>query len=63
MLRAKAKVEYVDPAVKKQVEQDKVAAEARKKAMEAQMKAQVEQMKAKSDADAKKDAKPAEEKK
>lgn len=63
LLRAKAKVEYVDPAVKKQVEQDKVAAEARKKAMEAQMKAQVEQMKAKSDADAKKDAKPAEEKK
>lgn len=47
LLRAKAKVDYVDPEVKKQVEDDKVAAEARKKAMEEQMKAQVEQMKAK----------------
>lgn len=46
-LRAKATVEYVDPDVKKQVEEDKVAAESRKKAMEEQMKAQVEQMKGK----------------
>lgn len=46
-LRATAKVEYVDPDVKKQVEEDQVAAEARKKAMEEQMKAQVEQMKGK----------------
>lgn len=43
-LRAKATVEYVDPEVKKQVEDDKVQAEARKKAMEEQMKAQVKQM-------------------
>lgn len=47
ILRAKAKVDYVDPDVKKQVEDDKIAAEARKKAMEDQMKAQVEQMKGK----------------
>lgn len=46
-LRAKAKVEYVDADVKKQVEEDQIAAEARKKAMEEQMKAQVEQMKGK----------------
>lgn len=63
LLRAKAKVEYVDPDVKKQVEQDKVAAAARKQAMEAQLKAQAEQMKTKSDAEAKKDAAPAEKKK
>jgi peptidyl-prolyl cis-trans isomerase C len=62
-LRAKATVEYVDPDVKKQVEDDQVAAEARKKAMEEQMKAQVEQMKAKEAAPAeKKDAPPAEKK-
>lgn len=61
LLRAKAKVEYVDPDVKKQVEEDQVAAEARKKAMEEQMKAQVEQMKGKEAEGAKKDgAAPAE---
>lgn len=61
VLRAKAKVEYVDPDVKKQVEEDQVAAEARKKAMEEQMKAQVEQMKGKEAEGAKKDgAAPAE---
>jgi peptidyl-prolyl cis-trans isomerase C len=60
VLRAKAKVDYVDPEVKKQVEDDKVAAEARKKAMEEQMKAQVEQMKGKEAADgAKPEAAPA----
>jgi peptidyl-prolyl cis-trans isomerase C len=60
-LRATAKVEYVDPDVKKQVEEDQVAAEARKKAMEEQMKAQVEQMKGKEAEGAKADtAAPAE---
>jgi len=59
LLRAKAKVDYVDPEVKKQVDDDKVAAESRKKAMEEQMKAQVEQMKAK-EAEAGKAAPPAE---
>lgn len=60
ILRAKAKVEYVDPDVKKQVEEDQVAAEARKKAMEEQMKAQVEQMKGKEGGDKKDGAAPAE---
>ncbi len=56
VLRAKAKVDYVDPDVKKQVEDDKIAAESRKKAMEVQMKAQVEQMKGKEAPAAKPDA-------
>lgn len=62
-LRAKAAIEYVDPEVKKQVEEDKVAAETRKKAMEDQMKAQIEQMEKSKAAEAdKSDAKPAEKK-
>jgi peptidyl-prolyl cis-trans isomerase C len=60
VLRAKAKVEYVDEDVKKQVAEDQAAAEARKKAMEEQMKAQVEQMKAKEAQGAKEGAPPAE---
>lgn len=43
-LRSKAKIEYIDPDVKKEVEGDKEKSAARQKAMEDQMKALVEKM-------------------
>ena len=45
-LRTKAKVEYLDPEIKKMVEEQEKAADAQKKAMEAQIKAQIEKMEA-----------------
>jgi peptidyl-prolyl cis-trans isomerase C len=45
-LRAKAKVEYVDPGVKKEVEDEKAKAAAQQKAIEDQMKALVGKMEA-----------------
>lgn len=45
-LRTKAKVEYLDPEIKKMVEEQEKAADAQKKAIEAQIKAQIEKMEA-----------------
>jgi peptidyl-prolyl cis-trans isomerase C len=45
-LRTAAKVEYVDPEIKKQVEDQEKAAADQKKAMEAQIKAQIDKMEA-----------------
>jgi peptidyl-prolyl cis-trans isomerase C len=41
-LRSKAKIEYVDTAIKAQVEQEAAVAAARKKALETQMEQQLE---------------------
>ena len=43
-LRTKAKIEYIDPEVKKLAEEQEKAQAEQKKAMEAQMKAQIEKM-------------------
>lgn len=45
-LRTKAKIEYVDPDIKKQIEEQEKTADAQKKAMEGQIKAQIEKMEA-----------------
>jgi peptidyl-prolyl cis-trans isomerase C len=43
-LRTKAKIEYIDPEVKKLAEEQEKAQAEQKKSMEAQMKAQIEKM-------------------